>query len=156
MKIILSGIGYMGGSIMDEDDSGELIEFPLMDSIDISVDDKYLCSVDSTDCDDDGEINIKQIPYIKENCLVKETPPYYFRMVYGGFGWDIEFEIDDDNFDISKLELVKNESSVEELNVFIVDTIIYDGKFVHCTQQSHDDIYEYEMSDFEVIETEIL
>lgn len=37
-----------------------------------------------------------------------------------------------------------------------MDNIIYDGKMVHCTEQSHDDIYDYEMSDSEIIETEEL
>lgn len=74
----------------------------------------------------------------------------------GGVSWDVEFEIDDDDFDISKVELIRNESSIEELNVFIVDNNIYDGKMVHCTVQSHDDIYDYEMSDSEIIETEEL
>jgi len=27
---------------------------------------------------------------------------------------------------------------------------------LHCTEQSHDDIYDYEMSDTEIIETEYL
>jgi len=154
MNITLSGVGYVGGSIEDKDDSGAIIEFPLMSSIDIIIDDEYLCSVDSEECDDDGEINIKKMPYVKENCLVKKEPPYFFRMIYGGFSWDVEFEIDDDNFDVNKLELIKNESSVEDLNVFIVDNVIYNGELIHCTEQSHDDIYEYEMSDSEIIETE--
>ena len=35
MKILLSGIGYMAGSIVDKEDSGGLIEFPLMPDIDV-------------------------------------------------------------------------------------------------------------------------
>lgn len=156
MKILLSGIGYMAGSIVDKEDSGGLIEFPLMPDIDVSIDDDYYGSFDCDDEEYDDEMKVRIMPYVKENCLVKTEPPYFFRMVYGGFSWDVEFEIDDDDFDISKVELIRNESSIEELNVFIVDNIIYDGKMVHCTVQSHDDIYDYEMSDSEIIETEEL
>lgn len=37
MKILLSGIGYMAGSIVDKEDSGGLIEFPLMPDIDVRL-----------------------------------------------------------------------------------------------------------------------
>lgn len=155
MNIILSGVGSIGGSIKDRNDLGDIIEFPLMDSIDIIVDDDYYCSID-IDENHDSEIKIKETQYIKDHCLVKDEPPYFFRMVYGGFQWDIEFEIDDDDFDISKLEIIKNNSSIEELNAFIVDNIIYNGRMIHCVEDSHNEIYEYEMSDYEIIETEEL
>ena len=41
MKILLSGTGYMAGSIADKEDSGDLVEFPLMSDIDVSLDDEY-------------------------------------------------------------------------------------------------------------------
>ena len=156
MNIILSGSGWIGGSIQDKEDSGDIIEFPLMSSIDILVDDEYWGSLDSEDCDEEDEIGIIKKQYVKENCLVKKEPPYYFRMVYGGFSWDVEFEIDVDDFDISKLQLIINDSSIEQLYGFIVDNVIYDGELIHCTEQSHDDIYEYPMSNCKIIETKEL
>ena len=84
MKILLSGTGYMAGSIADKEDSGDLVEFPLMSDIDVSLDDEYYGSFDCDDEEYDDEMKVRIMPYVKENCLVKTEPPYFFRMVYGG------------------------------------------------------------------------
>ena len=73
-----------------------------------------------------------------------------------GAGGSIIFEldIDEDEFDPSKVTIYGNKSDIEELNGLMLDCIYYDGEQIYIEEDNYEDVYQYYMTDYqwEVVE----
>ena len=121
--------------IANEDtDEEEIIELPLLMCAEVSINDKgYYIEFRDDELKNGAKFNVVITKdYIKNKIHPAKEPPYKYRMINAenGAGGSIIFEldIDEDEFDTSKVTIYGNKSDIEDLNGLLLDCIYYDGK----------------------------
>ena len=141
-------------------DEERTIEFPLLESAEVSINDEgYYIEFRDDELKNDANFNVKIYKdYIKNFIHPSFDPPYKYKKINNrnGAGGSIIFEldIDEDEFDPSKVTIYGNKSDIEELNGLMLDYIYYDGKQIYIEEDNYEDVYQYYMTDYqwEVVE----
>ena len=140
--------------IANEDtDEEEIIELPLLMCAEVSINDKgYYIEFRDDELKNDANFNVKiDKDYIKNFIHPSFDPPYKYKKINNrnGAGGSIIFEldIDEDEFDPSKVTIYGNKSDIEELNGLLLDYIYYDGKQIYIEEDNYEDVYQYYMED---------
>ena len=137
-----------------------IVEFPLLESAEVSINDEgyYIEFIDNK-LINDANFNVKiDKDYIKNFIHPSFDPPYKYKKInnINGAGGSIIFEldIDEDEFDPSKVTIYGNKSDIEELNGLIFDCIYYNGEQIDIEEDNYEDVYQYYMTDYqwEVVE----
>ena len=136
--------------IANEDtDEEEIIELPLLMCAEVSINDKgYYIEFRDDELKNGAKFNVVITKdYIKNNVHPAKEPPYKYRMINAenGAGGSIIFDIDvdEDEFDPSKVTIYGNKSDIEELNGLILDCIYYDGEQIDIEEDNYEEVYQY-------------
>ena len=136
--------------IANEDtDEEEIIELPLLMCAEVSINDKgYYIEFRDDELKNGAKFNVVITKdYIKNKIHPAKEPPYKYRMINAenGAGGSIIFEldIDEDEFDPSKVTIYGNKSDIEELNGLMLDCIYYDGEQIDIEEDNYEEVYQY-------------
>ena len=136
--------------IANEDtDEEEIIELPLLMCAEVSINDKgYYIEFRDDELKNGAKFNVVITKdYIKNNVHPAKEPPYKYRMINAenGAGGSIIFDIDvdEDEFDPSKVTIYGNKSDIEELNGLMLDCIYYDGEQIDIEEDNYEEVYQY-------------
>ena len=130
-------------------DEERTIEFPLLESAEVSINDEgYYIEFRDDELKNDANFNVKiDKDYIKNFIHPSFYPPYKYKKINNrnGAGGSIIFEldIDEDEFDPSKVTIYGNKSDIEELNGLILDCIYYDGEQIDIEEDNYEAVYQY-------------
>lgn len=145
MIITLKGNGIIIDAIQDEEDSGVCYEFPvILSGVEVYADD-----VDITK--KKGKYDVRK-DWIKNNYMVLEEPPYYFKVLSNEFEFEFTFEVPDEDFDPKKVRLIKSNYELEFLPYAIIaDHILYNDEEIEFIENdSNDANYEYGMTSYHI------
>ena len=136
--------------IANEDtDEEEIIELPLLMCAEVSINDKgYYIEFRDDELKNGAKFNVVITKdYIKNKIHPAKEPPYKYRMINAenGAGGSIIFDIDvdEDEFDPSKVTIYGNKSDIEELNGLLLDCIYYDGEQIDIEEDNYEEVYQY-------------
>lgn len=149
--VTLTGKGIIIGSIDDPDDNGNLIEYAMI------LEDVKVVLDDEIDITKQKGKYIKDKSWIKDHCLLTDEPPYYFRIMEDTFEFEYNFDLDVEDFDPKKLQLIKSDYELPFLPYGIVtDAIFYDGEGIDCREEDQETNLEYGFTSYRIEEVDTM
>ena len=143
--ITLTGRGIIIGTINNPEDQGNLIEYAMI------LEDVKVVLDDEIDITKQKGKYIKDKSWIKDHCLLTEEPPYYFRIMEDTFDFEYNFDLDVEDFDPKKLQLIKSDYELEFLPYGIVtDAIMYDGEPIWTREEDLETNLEYGFTSYRI------
>lgn len=143
--ITLTGRGIIIGTINDPEDNGDIIEYAMI------LEDVKVVLDDEIDITKQKGKYIKDKSWIKDHCLLTEEPPYYFRIMEDTFDFEYNFDLDVEDFDPKKLQLIKSDYELEFLPYGIVsDAIMYDGEPIWAREEDLETNLEYGFTSYRI------